>query len=202
MELSAWLSLASICILGAMSPGPSLAVVLKNTVSGGRLNGIVTSVSHGIGIGIYALLTVGGLAVLIRNTPWLFNLIQYAGVVFLLWMAYKALTSKPESTQFELETCTVTFTQSFLQGISIALLNPKILVFFLALFGQFVSITGSWFHNLIMVVTIVSIDIIWYCIIAIAFSESNMLVKLRENSHIVNKVTGVLLLLVAARLNF
>ena len=49
---------AWICILGAMTPGPSLAMVLKHTINGGRNNGIAVGISHGLGVALYAVLTV------------------------------------------------------------------------------------------------------------------------------------------------
>ena len=57
-----WAALAVVFMLGAMSPGPSLAVILSNTISGGRRQGIATGLGHGIGFGIYAFLAALGLA--------------------------------------------------------------------------------------------------------------------------------------------
>jgi threonine/homoserine/homoserine lactone efflux protein len=185
--------------MGALTPGPSLAVVLKHTVSGGRINGVVASVAHGLGIAIYATLTVIGLAIVIKETPWLFSLIKYAGVIMLLWLAYKALVSKSPVAKFDEQGTKVTIGQSFLHGFMIALLNPKLAIFFLALFGQFVDEQASWQQNVIMVSTVVSIDTLWYCLIVIVLSQSTLLAKLRDNAHIVEKVTGVGLLAVAAR---
>ena len=62
MEPSAWAALAIVFGLGAMSPGPSLAVVLRNTMTGGRRQGISTGIGHGIGFGIYAFLAALGIA--------------------------------------------------------------------------------------------------------------------------------------------
>lgn len=62
MEVEAWLALATVHLLGAASPGPSLAVVLRNTLTGGARLGVITGVGHGIGFGIYALLVASGLA--------------------------------------------------------------------------------------------------------------------------------------------
>ena len=62
MSPEAWLALAVVFILGAMSPGPSLAVVLSNTISGGRSQGVATGIGHGVGFGIYAFLAALGLA--------------------------------------------------------------------------------------------------------------------------------------------
>ena len=199
MELTAWLSLALICMMGAMTPGQSLAVVLKHTISGGRVNGVAASIAHGIGVGVYATLTVVGLALVIQQTPWLFNVIKYAGVVMLLRLAYKALTSKPALDDVDQKEETVTLKESIVQGFMIAFLNPKLAIFFLALFGQFVEADAGWLQNLIMVGTVFSIDTLWYCIIAIVLSQSSLLAKLKNNVHKIDKVTGVVLLAVAAR---
>ena len=104
MELTAWLSLAAICLMGAMSPGPSLAMVLKHTVSGGRVNGMITAVAHGVGVALYAVFTVMGLALIIKQTPWLFELIRYAGAAYLVWQAIKALTANSSSANWK-NTC-------------------------------------------------------------------------------------------------
>ena len=182
-----------------MTPGPSLAVVIKNTVSGGRINGVVTGVAHGLGVAIYATLTVVGLAIIIKETPWLFNLIKYAGVLMLLFLAYKALTSKSSITKLNEQRADITVKQSFIHGFMIAFLNPKLAIFFLALFGQFVIANADWQQNVIMVSTVAGIDAIWYCLIAIVFSQSTILDKLRNNVHIVDKATGIALIAIAAR---
>ena len=67
MQFSAWLPLAAICLLGAMSPGPSLAMVIRHTLSGQRLGGLAAAWSHATGIAIYASITVMGLALLLTR---------------------------------------------------------------------------------------------------------------------------------------
>jgi len=200
MDLSAWLPLAAICLLGAMTPGPSLAIVLKHTVSGGRKNGFVVSIFHGAGIALYAILTVLGMALIIKETPWLFNLIKYTGAAFLLWLAFKAFTSKSALGKVKHEAISVTLKQSAWQGFMIAFLNPKIALFFIALFSQFIDANASLEQKVIMVSTVGGIDALWYCLIALLFSKSTILEKLRNNVHIVDKITGVILLAISARI--
>ena len=60
-------SIASICAMGAMSPGPSLAVVMKNTIAGGRVQGALTGIGHALGIGVYALIAVFGMAMVLQQ---------------------------------------------------------------------------------------------------------------------------------------
>lgn len=199
MELTAWLSLASICILGAMTPGPSLAMVLKHTMSGGRFNGMIVSLAHGLGVALYAVITVLGMAVIIKETPWLFNIIKYAGVAFLLWLAFKALTSTSVLNDLHSEISKVSWQQSAWEGFSIAFLNPKLALFFLALFSQFIHADASTQQKTLMVATVGGIDTLWYCLIALILSQSSVLTKLRDNAHIVDKVTGIALISVAMR---
>ncbi|PCI61160.1 MAG: lysine transporter LysE [Gammaproteobacteria bacterium] len=199
MELTAWLSLATICILGAMTPGPSLAMVLKHTVAGGRLNGVVTSITHGLAVSLYAVLTVLGMAVLINETPWLFNIIKYAGAGFLLWLAFKAFTAKSALAKINQIKSKVSLKQSAWEGFMIAFLNPKLAIFFLALFSQFIEANASWQQKVIMVFTVGGIDTLWYCLIAAILSHSLFLNKLRNNIHWVEKATGVALLGITAR---
>ena len=202
MELFHWLSLASICTLGAMTPGPSLAVVLKHTISGSRKNGVYTSVFHGLGVSLYAVLTVLGMAIIIKETPWLFNLIRYSGVVFLLWLSFKALTSKSNLSGQVANVVQPSSKKSAYEGFMIAFLNPKLAIFFLALFSQFINESSLWQQKVVMVLTVGGIDTLWYCLVALVFSQSKMIDKLQKNSYIIEKITGVVLLLIATKIFF
>lgn len=202
MELLPWLSLASICILGAITPGPSLAVVLRNTISGSRMNGVYTGVFHGLGVSIYALFTVLGMAVIIKETPWLFDFIRYSGIAFLLWLSFKALTTKSTSSGDVANIDKPSLKKSAYEGFMIAFLNPKLAIFFIALFSQFITENSLWQQKVIMVLTVGGIDILWYCLIALVFSQSTMIDKLKNKTNVIEKITGVGLLLIAIKVIF
>ena len=200
MEITVWLSLVAVCILGAMTPGPSLVVVLKHTLSGGRLNGFMTSISHGIGVALYALLTVLGMTLIIQETPWLFNLIKYAGALFLLWLAFKAFTAKSSLLEMDKHKSSVSLWKSCQEGFLIAFLNPKLAIFFIALFSQFISLDAGFIEKSILVLTVGIIDTLWYCIIATVLSQSHILDKLRNNVSVIEKLTGTALIAVTIRI--
>ena len=92
MDLTTILALSFVCAMGAMSPGPSLAVILRNTISGGRLQGVMTGVGHGLGFGMYALLAVTGLSALLIAHESFFLFLQWSGALVLLWLSYDMLT--------------------------------------------------------------------------------------------------------------
>ena len=86
MSFFIWLQFALVCVVGAMSPGPSLFIVIRNTINYNRLAGIMTSIGHGLGIGVYATLAVLGLGFLLQTNQTLFLLIQILGLIFLLFL--------------------------------------------------------------------------------------------------------------------
>ncbi len=94
MTLTVWLSLALVCALGAMSPGPSLVVMVRHSLAGGRLHGIVAAWAHALGVGLYAVLTLLGLAVILKESPTVFSFITYAGAAYLAWLGVKSLRAK------------------------------------------------------------------------------------------------------------
>ncbi len=200
MELHLWLSLVAICVLGAVSPGPSLALVIKNTLHGGHSQGYATAISHGFGVAIYAAITATGIGIIIVKSPTIFSIIQYSGAAFLLYLGGKALMAK--QTQFDLEQSIQTGNievNGWRDGFLIAFLNPKLAIFFLALFSQFVDEQASWQQKLIMTATVGGIDTFWYCLVAFGLSRGPVLKKLKANHHIVDRITGCFLIFLAAR---
>jgi threonine/homoserine/homoserine lactone efflux protein len=200
MELHLWLSFVAICVMGALSPGPSLAIVIKNTLAGGTPQGYATAISHGLGVALYAAITATGIAVIIVQSPLIFSIIQYAGAAFLLYLGIKSLLSKKVNQVFsdegEQEKVQV---NGWRDGFLIAFLNPKLAIFFLALFSQFLTGDATDEQKIIMTATVGSIDALWYCLVTFTLSRGNIINKLRANSHIVDKVTGSFLILLAAR---
>lgn len=80
--------------IGRDVSGPSLAMIAKHSLAGGRMNGLVAAWSHAAGIGIYAFATIVGLAVLLEQSPMLFKGISIAGAAYLLYLGVNALRSK------------------------------------------------------------------------------------------------------------
>jgi threonine efflux protein len=201
MTLTAWIPLVTICILGAMSPGPSLAVVLKNTLAGGRSEGVKTALSHGFGVGLYAFATAAGLAGLFTGSPLLFKVIQWLGAIFLAYLGLKALfgtTGLAEAARTETDS---SYNGNGLRsGFLIAFLNPKLALFFAALFSQFVSSKTQLPEKMIMALTAALVDAGWYLLVALVLSHSRVLGALRSKAGLLDKIFGLLLVLLAIRM--
>ncbi len=199
MTITVWLSLFTICLLGAMSPGPSLAMVAKHSLAGGRRNGLATAWAHAFGIGIYAFITLIGLAVVLHQSPLLFKTISYAGAGYLAYLGVNALRSKG-GVAAKLESGqTVSAWQSAREGFLISLLSPKIALFFIALFSQFVAVGHELSSKVIIVVTPLVVDGLWYTFITFLLSSPLILDKLRSKAVLIDRLSGLVLILLAVR---
>jgi len=199
MTVSIWLSLFAISLLGAMSPGPSLVMVSKHTLAGGRANGLATAWAHAAGIGVYAFVTLIGLAVLLEQSPLLFQTISYAGALYLAYLGVNALRSKG-GVAARLEAGNkVSIWASAREGLMISLLNPKIALFFIALFSQFVAVGTELSSRAVIVVTPLVVDGLWYSLITMLLSSAIVLEKIRTKAQWIDRISGVVLIALAAR---
>ncbi|ALM53651.1 LysE family translocator [Halomonas huangheensis] len=198
MPLSLWLSLAAICAMGAMSPGPSLALVLRHTLGGGRSSGMMAAVTHALGVGLYALLTVWGLGAVIEHHPTVFRVITWLGAAYLAWLGIKALRAGAGGA-LRTQGQSANLMIAARDGLVVALGNPKLILFFVALLSQFVTPEMTLLQRMIIVLTAVVIDGGWYTLVALGLSHSRVLPWLQARAHWINRITGVLLLGLAVR---
>ena len=191
MESSAWISIATICALGAMSPGPSLAVVIRNTISGGRIQGVLTGIGHAIGVGIYALIAVFGMAVLLQRFPSAMRGIEILGGLYLLWLGLQAIQ---HAGQGNMNPDKEGGYQGFVDGFAISGLNPKIAVFFLALLGPFIPMEASNFERLGVAGMALVIDGSWYVLVAVVLAKTGAADWLSQQGKWVDRLLAVLLI--------
>lgn len=198
MNLATWLTVVAICSLGAMSPGPSLAVVLRQTLAGGRRNGCVAALSHALGIGFYALASVSGLALLITASPPFYRAFQWAGAAYLAWLGLRGLLARAsDPADFR---PAATSASAAREGFLIAFLNPKIAVFFIALFSQVIGPETPWIARLVYAATAAVIDGAWYLAVAWLVSSPLWLARLQRRALWFERLFGAVLLALAARL--
>ena len=200
MELGAWVALATVFALGAVSPGPSLAVVIRNTVTGGRSQGIATGLGHGLGFGIYAFLAAAGIATALSTNMHVEQALKWGGAVLLLWLGTSflrhALSEKDTILDSERK-----YTSSgkigFFQGFSIALLNPKIMAWMLALYAPFIEADLHMRTLIGMGLLGMTIDGAWYMTVAMTLATGERVERLKSNAHLIDGAMGVLMYLFA-----
>ena len=193
MSLFTWIQFALVCLLGAMSPGPSLVIIIRNSINYNRLAGIVTSVGHGVGIGVYATITVIGLGIIIKTSEKIFAIIQFSGSIFLIFLGFIFIFKK--NNEDEINGYNINYS-SFAQGFIVAVINPKILIFFLAIYSQFINSKAELFEKIILVSTASIIDALWYILVSIFVTSYSLKELLNKNKNIIQKLTGTLLIFI------
>lgn len=173
-------------------------MVMQNTVGGGRLCGVLAGMTHALGVGFYAGLTVLGLATVIVHQPWLYRLVIWGGALYLAWLGIQALRAS-RGGGFTIAQQTTDWRRAMRDGLLVALGNPKLIVFFVALLSQFVSADLSNSGRWLIVVTATVVDGGWYVLVALALSHSRVLPWLQHHAVWIHRLTGIVLLGLAAR---
>ena len=205
MEGLAWEAIfaaGTFFFLGAISPGPSVMVVIRNTIVGGRSQGVACAIGHGIGFGIYAGSAVFGLIVLLENAPDVFLILQLIGIGLLIWYGYLMwnddvnLDDKSEIDDSKIRR------QGFIEGFSIAFFNPKIALFLVAVLAQVLEPGMGMGTKLAIGLLGMSIDMGWYLIVALALTGTGAVEWLRSKGQMIYRITAVALWLFAASVMF
>ena len=189
MSTITFLQIFFVCLLGAMSPGPSMVVVINNAIFKNRYHGILTSLGHGIGIGIYALFAVVGIGIAIETNLFLFNGIKVLSVIFLIYLGIKSITNK-KKLDFDKKSSAKEGVTSFLQGFSISILNPKILIWFVAIYSQFMSINNDKVFNGYLILTAGIVDATWYIVLTLSVTSNLALDFVKNKIVILQKFLG------------
>ena len=200
MELGAWVALATVFTLGAVSPGPSLAVVIRNTVTGGRSQGIATGLGHGLGFGIYAFLAAAGIATALSTNTHVEQALKGGGAILLLWLGTSFLRHALAENDNILDSekkYTPSDKVGFFQGFSIALLNPKIMAWMLALYAPFIEADLQMQTLIGMGLLGMTIDGAWYVTVAMTLATGERVERLKSNAHLIDGAMGVLMFLFA-----
>jgi len=154
--LSAALSFASVAFLMALSPGPNLLYLASRSICQGRSAGFSSLAGVCTGMFCYMLATAAGLSALFSAVPIAYDAVRWAGAAYLLWLAYKILTTRSGaaiSATLHIESRA----QLYSRGLLTCLLNPKIVITYGALLPQFIDPTSGHVLGQTMVLGLVQI---------------------------------------------
>ena len=200
MNFFDWSQLALVCFLGAMSPGPSLAVVIRNSLTYNRIAGISCAVGHGLGMSLYASFVIIGLGIILQTYLNLFFIIQIIGSIFLASLGLLFIIKSNTKIETKETNNNIVNANSFLQGFLIAIFNPKILIWFTAIYSHFIRVEADFFEKTILVSTASIIDALWYSLVAILVTGFNFKNFIEKNNSKIQKLMGMLLIIISISL--
>ncbi|WP_372625010.1 LysE family translocator [Arsukibacterium sp.] len=198
-----FLIIASVHLLAVASPGPDFAIVLRYAVRFGRRAAVFASLGIGVAILLHVTYSLVGIGVLIKTTPWLFQLLTVLAACYLLYLAQGALRAKApvgkDVIEFERQ-ATPASLKAFSAGFITNGLNPKATLFFLSLFAVVISAETPFSYKLIYGVYMALATAAWFCLLSFVLTNSKIRGFLLLKGYWFDRLMGVLLLLLAAQL--
>ena len=126
-------------LLLALTPGPNWLYLVSRTLAQGRAAGMASLCGTTAGVAVHMVAAAFGLSALLLAIPTAFDVIRFAGATYLIWMAITTL--RPAARQFVHDVVPVADRAALMrQGLLIGILNPKVALFYLALFPQFLDL--------------------------------------------------------------
>ena len=177
------LFVAGIAALGMLSPGPDFFLVIKNAARYPRLAAMMTAFGVICGVATHMSYCVAGLAVVITTTPWLFNLLKYAGAVYLVWIGIQALLSRGGGK--------MNVSNLPQQQVS---LKSAFALFFLAVFTQVLQIDSGLADKLWYAGIILGLSVIWWPLLVFLIQSGPVRRGLEKTQKIVDKLLGGMLI--------
>ena len=189
-------------VLLNLTPGTDSMYIITRSVSQGQTAGLYSVLGITTGSLIHTLLASLGLSVLLASSPTAFMLVKYLGAGYLCYLGFKMLTSKQTSSiasslpkdKGAISQPKVDSWQTYKQGVLTNVFNPKVALFFIAFFPQFIDSSYAYgmLSFLILGLTFATTSLIWCSCLALLAARFSK--KLRENPSIeavLNKISGV-----------
>jgi threonine/homoserine/homoserine lactone efflux protein len=192
-----------IAALLTITPGPGTAMVVRSAIRGGWRAGVLTVAGNSIGVVTWAILSVIGISALIAASEVAFLVLKVTGAVILIWLGVQSLRRAGAGLGAHHGAAPGPRTprrRAFRDGLVTSLANPKLAVFFVALFPQFVDERATVLTTtLLMAALIVSFDLVWYTALAVLVSRAGEGFRRTRLARRLERATGALLVALGAR---
>jgi threonine/homoserine/homoserine lactone efflux protein len=202
MTLSHLAAFAGVMLIGAMSPGPDFAVVVRRAVTG-RVNGMITALGVAVGVFAWVVTATTGTAALLAASATAFTGIKLVGAAYLGYLGVKALRAAARRTPAAPEAVTNirgSAWAAFRQGLLCNILNPKAAAFFLALMPQFLGHDSTTVDTMLLSGVSFTVVLIWFSTLANLVAMLRRVLTRPRVRRAIDGVTGAALLGLGARL--
>jgi homoserine/homoserine lactone efflux protein len=159
MDLTVWLTYTAATIILSVTPGPGVF----SSISGGLHHGFRIGVWNGIGMQASSVLYIGvvalGLGAILIASETLFSLVKWAGVAYLVYLGIITWRARPLAFEDKDADSATTARDMFVRGFLVNITNPKGIIFFAAIFPQFIDVArAQWPQYAILGATTIVID--------------------------------------------
>jgi threonine/homoserine/homoserine lactone efflux protein len=195
-ELSSLFAFAAIALGMVLTPGPNMVYLISRSICQGRIAGLISLGGVALGFVFYMLSAAFGITALVMAVPYAYDVIRFAGALYLLWLAWQAVRPGGRSP-FQVKDLPIDSPRRlFTMGFITNLLNPKIAVMYLSLLPQFINpANGSVLGQaMILGTTQIVISVIVNALIAVSAASITLFLTRRPTFAVVQRwVMGTVL---------
>ncbi|EOY2075489.1 LysE family translocator [Vibrio alginolyticus] len=189
MQIDTWIFYTLAILVLTASPGPSSLLCLSKGVSSGFRIAFMTALGSLSAITSILTLSFTGLGVVIASSELVFNIIKWCGAAYLIWLGIQALRSSQRdfNKMATTQSSATAFTSGFIVGAS----NPKAIVFFTALFPQFIEPSAPLLAQYaIFASTFVIFELSWLTFYALLGVKASDWLFVAGRAKLFNRLTG------------
>ena len=200
MLLSTWLLYVAAVFVLTVTPGPSVLMCVSTAVNLGPRNALITSLGSTSAIVGLMTLSALGLGALLAASETLFTALKWAGAAYLAYLGVRALLAPASDIQVA-GGAVAGGRRLFAQGFLVGLSNPKALLFFGALFPQFLNPAAPQLPQfLVLGATFVFFELGWLTVYALTAARAQRWLQQPQRARQFNRLTGAVFLLAAGLL--
>jgi len=199
------LTLTGVLLLAVMSPGPDFVIVLRSVLTSGRRAGMACAAGIGSGALVWAVVTSIGVAGLLAASAVAFTVVKLLGAAYLVLLGIQALLAarrggyeqadEPQAEQVRRSTFV-----AYRQGLLTNLFNPKVAVFFLALWPQFLPPDATVADTAILAAVAGVVPVIWFSVLSNVVTALRRFLTASRVRRTIDAVMGTLLVGIGVRI--
>jgi RhtB (resistance to homoserine/threonine) family protein len=185
-----------------MTPGADTLLVVRNVLRGGRRDGFVTMFGICSGLYAHALLSALGVSVILMHSATAFTVLKVAGACYLVWLGIQSLRSAGRAAAApDAGAARIPALQNFREGFLTNLLNPKVIVFYLALLPQFIGPDDAVLQKSLLLAVIHFVEgILWFTVVSILVDRSRQFFMKPRQRQLIDAACGTILVALGFRL--
>jgi threonine/homoserine/homoserine lactone efflux protein len=198
MGFSTWLLYVAAVFVLTVTPGPTVLMCISTSVNLGPRKALVATVGSTTAIvGIMALSALG-LGAALAASETLFTVLKWLGAAYLVYLGVTALLSKATDISVTGDVKPTSYIKLLTRGFLVGASNPKALLFFGALFPQFINPNApQWPQFLVLGATFVFFEVLWLAIYALTAAKAKRWLQQPRRATLFNRATGLVFLVAA-----
>ena len=201
MTLTTWLLYVAAVLVLTVTPGPSVLMCVSTSVNLGARKALITSLGSTSAIVGIMVLSALGLGTALAASETLFSALKWLGAAYLAYLGITSLFSTATEITVSGGAQAATRPRLFAQGFLVGASNPKALLFFGALFPQFLNPAAPQMPQfLVLGLTFVFFELTWLTIYAMSASKAKRWLQQPRRARLFNRATGVVFLVAAGLL--